>query len=322
MRLNPRNELVAMKIRDKTIRYFILAAWLSSLVSCHSGESIQPSQALATVNGSDITVHQVNAELRAAPESGDPLRLQQRALARVIDRDLLAHRAIREKIDRDPVVLMAIERSRAQILAQAYLHSRFSTAIKPAPAEIAAYAQDHPALFANRKLYSLRTLALPAAALSAEVAGLIDAAGSLDDVAAMLRRRQIAFADDQAYRSSVDLPPPLLANLAAVSRRPVFIMRDGEQALVATLALVRETPVSGAEASSQAEQLLAAVAARQYAQRELSRLRQDATIIYAKGSGPAAPGPPGTRPPAAAATAAAPDPATKPAVEAGVAGLR
>jgi peptidyl-prolyl cis-trans isomerase C len=323
MNLNHRNELMIMKIRDKTIRRFLLAASLPCLVSCHAGESRQPSQALATVNGIDITVHQVNAELRAAPGSGDPRQLQQRALARVIDRDLLAHRAIQEKIDRDPVVLMAIERSRAQILAQAYLQSRLGTAIKPGPADIATYTQDHPALFVNRKLYSLRTLALPAAALSAEVAGLIDAAGSLDEVAAMLRRRQIAFADDQAYRSSADLPPPLLANLAVVSRRPVFIMRDGEQALVAALTLVRDTPVSGVEAASQAEQLLAASAARQYAQRELGRLRQGATIIYAKGSEPVAPGPLRTPPPAApAANSDAADPAAKPAVEAGVAGLR
>lgn len=324
-----RNKLMVMKTRDKTIRRFMFAALVPCLVSCHAGESHQASQALATVNGSDITVHQVNAELRAESRSGsgpgDPVQLQQRALARVIDRDLLAHQAIEHKLDRDPVVLMAMERSRAQILAQAYLQGRAGAAIKPAATDIAAYTQDHPALFANRRLYSLRTLALPATALSAEVAGLIDGAGSLDEVATMLRRRGIAFADDQAYRSSVELPPPLLANLAAVSRRPVFIMRDGEQGLVATLTLVRETPVTGAEAASQAEQMLATDAMRKFAQRELGRLRQDATIVYAKGSEPVAPLPLPARqlgmPVAAPAGPAIADPAARPAVEAGVAGL-
>jgi len=266
----------------KRIVFFILP----TLVACNADEAKHAGQTLATVNGVDITVHQVNAELRAAPPAGTVP--QQRALEQVIDRALLAEQAVSHKLDRDPAVLMAIERSKEQILAQAYLQSRVSRTARPDRAEVDSYIQAHPELFANRKLYSLRYLVVPVDAFDARLSASVDKAGSLDELAAALRAGHIEFSENHTFQSSAELPPQLLSNLDLVASRPVFTMRDGSRALLASLAVVKETPVAGDDAVRQAEQYLAGRKSVQLAQDEVSRLRQGARIAYAKGSEPQA----------------------------------
>ncbi len=285
----------------------MVLASMPFFIGCHGDESKSVGQALATVNGNDLTIHQVNAELRAVPVTGTPVHMQQRALQQVIERELLAAQAVKVKLDRDPVVLMAIERSKAHILAQAYLRGRVGSAVKPARSEIDAYKNDNPLVFANRKLYSLRYLSMPTAALNKEVEALADQAQTLDELAALLRARKIAFGESQSYRSSAELPAQLLSNLDRLGRRPLFIMRDGGLGLLVSLAFVKDAPVVGEEASQQAEQYLSQRNAVQLAQKEISRLRQQASITYAKGSEPV--------------SAAAAQPVAG-AIEGGISGLR
>ena len=156
------------------LRFFLPLACFSAFLGCHSEESKKTGQALANVDGKDITVHQVNAELRASPSAGTVEQMQQRALQQVIDRELLAAQAVQAQLDRDPVILMAIERSRAQILSQAFLQSRINGAAKPSSADVDSYTSSHPELFVNRKVYNLRYLALPGAVLNAELTALAE----------------------------------------------------------------------------------------------------------------------------------------------------
>lgn len=302
------------------IRQLIVLGCLPWVFGCHPDETVNVGQALATVNGNDITIHQVNAELRAAPTAGNPAQMQLRALQQVIDRELLAVQAVKRKLDRDPVVLMAIERSKKQILAQAYLQDRVGSAVKPSIAEIDAYTQSHPELFANRKVYNLRYLSMPSATLDDEVAALADQVRTLDELAAQLRARKIAFGESQSYRSSAELPTQLLSNLDRLAKRPIFIMRDGGLGLLASLNFVKDAPVIGEEAKQQAEQYLSKRQSMSLAQEEISRLRQDAKIAYAKGSEPEAAGLAAARSNAETAQSAARG--SKSATEGGISGLR
>jgi len=300
-------------------RQLAAVACLLTLAACHPRETKQAGQALASVNGTDITVHQVNAELGNAQlaAGANAPELQKRALEQVIDRELLAAKAVEAKLDRDPAVMLAIERNKSQVLAQAYLQSRLGAAARPSKTEIAAYIEKHPELFSQRKVYDLRYLAMPAAAMTDEVAGLVEQAKSLDDLAAALHAHNVAFTESRGYRSSADLPGPLLANLDTVMKRPVFTMRDNNQALLASLTYVKDDPVPAAQAEQQVAQYLARTKAATVAQEEVARLRSQAKIDYAKGSEPASAQP--AAPSAAEKTASAD---TRSAIESGAAGLR
>lgn len=290
------------------------------LLGCDSGNAKHVGQSLATVNGTDITVHQVNAELRDLPTqtAEKPAEQQKKALEQVIDRELLAAKATENKLDRDPNVMLAIERSKSQILAQAYLQSRVSLAGKPTDSEISDYIDKHPQLFANRKLYNLHFLAMPSDSLNSDISAQADHAKSLDDMAAVLNERKVAFSEGQAYRTTADLPPQLLANLDAINKHPVFIMRDGSQAMLASLVFVKDAPVAHDEAVQQVEKYLSNTRVLGAAHDEVARLRGTAKIDYAKGSEP-------QPAPAAAEVAsnkAAASDKSKSAIESGVAGLR
>jgi EpsD family peptidyl-prolyl cis-trans isomerase len=294
----------------------LAAAGCLLLVACDAGNDKRIGQALATVNGTDITVHQVNAELNGLPAQNGarPAELQRRALEAVIDRELLAAQAAQAKLDRDPAIMLAIERSRSQILAQAYLQSRAGK-VRPTAAEIDDYIDKHPQLFSERKVYDLRYLGLPAASMDANVSAMVERARSLDELAASLGARNIVFTRGQSYRSSAELPPQLLANLDQVSKRPVFVMRDSEQTLLASLTYVKDDPVNGAQARRQADQFLTNRKSMETIHGEVARLRGAANIHYAAGSAA----------PAANPKAASEQPSTSPArtaIENGVSGLR
>ena len=99
-----------------------LAGMLVVFVSaCSSKAEQKPGQALASVNGEEITVMQLNDELsRSNAPATQQEAARKQALEALIDRQLLIGEAAKEKVDRDPRVVQAIERARSVILAQAY----------------------------------------------------------------------------------------------------------------------------------------------------------------------------------------------------------
>ena len=70
---------------------------------------------------------------------------------------MVVNAALADKLDRDPAVLMELEAAKREILTKAYV-ARHLAAIKPAEAEVKAYYEQHPHLFAQRKVYNLLSM--------------------------------------------------------------------------------------------------------------------------------------------------------------------
>jgi len=300
-----------------------------------------PGQALASVNGVEITVLQLNDELaRAGVNTAGEQAASKQLLQALIDRQLLQAEATREKFDRDPKVMQAIDRARALIVAQAWLQKRVGNLARPTPAEIEAYYTAHPQFFGVRKQFSMDQLQLPAAALTPALKRVVDTAGSLDEVLAWLAANKVQAGRSRVTRSTADLAPVLATRLLAMPKGQLFAVQEGERALVISLSDIQEAPVTLAVARPQIEQFLMKQRQKESASSELARLRADAKIEYLNkdlADGPAAPvkaqaaGKPGTpaeSPPSAAITppAARPDAvansAANAALDRGVAGLK
>ena len=128
------------------------------LTACGGGDKAKTAtQAAARVNDGEITVHQINQVLEQQrglrPEQVDAASRQ--ALERLIEQELAVQQATENKLDREPRVVAALEAARREILARAYLEKTAQSASKPSQDEIQAYFNEHPGLFANRKIYSL-----------------------------------------------------------------------------------------------------------------------------------------------------------------------
>lgn len=310
---------------------FLLAA--IGLSACGGKKDDKPGQALASVNGEEITVLQLNEELqRAGVQAAQQEAASKALLESLIDRQLLQNEAVKDKTDRDPKVVQSIERAKALIIAQAYMQKRIGAIARPTPAEVEEYFTKHPEFFTQRKQFDMRELVIATADMSDKLKAAMDSAKSLEDVAAWLEANNVKFARTQLSRTSADLAPELSSKLLSMPKGQLFIIREGDRTLLIALADIKESPVTLTQATPQIEQFLFNKKTKEAADAELKRLRTQAKIEYlnkkdgATPAAPAASAPPGGAPAAVGNVPAAPvapaSPLPSEASDRGVAGLK
>lgn len=300
----------------KLLSAALIVTFAFGLVACGNKEK-KPGQSIASVNGEEITVLQLNDELARANIPQGQTAPTKQLLESLIDRQLLVNEAIKEKIDRDPQVMQALERTKALVLAQSYLQKRIGTQTPPTKSDIEEYYGKHPELFSQRKVFEMRQLVIATKDATSALSSAMDAMKSLEDVAAWLDAQQIKFARAQASRSSTDLPPELVKKLLEMSKGQLFIVREGERTLLVALTDVKDAPVSLDATAQQIGQFLLNKKNKDATDAELARLRAAAKIEYLnKNDAPSA---------SASASASASSAASAPvdsSTERGVAGLK
>ncbi len=265
-------------VRHGASAALILAATLA-LSACGNKEP-KAGQALASVNGSEITVLQLNEELQRAGATGQAETVRKQLLESLIDRQLLQNEAAKDKLDRDPQVMQAIERAKAMIIAQAYLQKRIGNQAKPTRAEVEEYFNKHPEFFTSRKQFDMRELVVASKDVTDQLKSLMDSTRSLDDVAAWLDNNKIKYGRTQVSRTSADMPPELSSKLLTMPKGQLFIIREGERSLLMQLADIKDSPATLDNSVAQIEQFLINQKNKQAAEAELKRLRADAKIEY------------------------------------------
>jgi peptidyl-prolyl cis-trans isomerase C len=317
--MKPLTQLIGMRL-------LCAALGLAALPACgNKGAPGKPGQALASVNGEEITVLQLNEELqRAGIDPSQQEAASKQLLQALIDRQLLQTAAAGEKLDRDPRVMQAVERARALIVAQAYLQKRVGNQARPTPADVEVYFNKNPQFFANRKQFVMNELVLASADLTPELKAAADSARSLGEVAAWMDARKVKYGRSQVTRSTSDLTPDMTARLLAMQKGQLFFVREGERSLLISIAEVRDAPVTLQTAAPQIEQFLANQRNKEQAAAELARLRAGARIEYLnKSMALDAKAAPAAAAPATPGAPAAPkDAADKAALERGAAGLK
>lgn len=287
---------------------------LAGLAACGPKDKKEAGQALASVNGEEITAMQLSEEMqRANVPAAQQTAAKKPLLESLIDRQVLQNAAIAEKADRDPKVVQAIERAKAQIIAQAYLQKKVGTVTPPTKAEIGEYYTKHPEFFAQRKQLTMQQLVFASADMNDKAKAVVDNAKTLEDVASWFSANNIKFARNQIARSTADLPPELGNKLVSMKSGQLFIIKEGERSLLNTVVEIKDAPVTLETAASQIEQFLQNAKAKEAAAAEIARLRTAAKIEYLNKDVAAEP-----KPAAAAPAASAPNQS----LEKGVAGLK
>lgn len=300
-----------------------LALVLALPLSACGNKAPREGQALASVNGEEITAMQLNEELqRANVPAGEQDAASRQLLEALIDRQLLHNEAVREKLDRDPKVVQAIERARALIVAQAYMQKKVGAIDKPSAAQVAEYYRSHPDFFVNRKQFDMQQLVLDTRDLTEQAKQAADNARTLDDMAAWFDAGKVKYVRTQASRTTSDLSPELSARLKGIAPGRLFVVREGPRSMLVSIAEVRDKPASLALAAPQIEKFLMARRSKEAAEAELARLRAVARIDYLNKSMAPRPGAPVRTTTAPAATPPAAPQAADAATTRGVAGLK
>ena len=292
------------KVGGRAVGAAVLVVSALVLAGCgKSDDAKSATQVAARVNSDEISVHQINNVLARTPN----LKPEQvdmassRVLERLIDQELLVQRAIDKKLDRNPQVMQAIESSRREILSRSYMEQFAATAEQPTPEAIKAFYDENPALFSERRIYTLQELNITVgpdkvAALRAAV----DAAGNLNNVVAWLRDNNLPFQVGGGVRAAEQLPLEALPRFAGMKDGQTGLVQTPQGVLVIYLAASRPQPLDLAAATPFIERFLLNRTKTDMARDELKRLRDVAQIEY-MGKFTA---------PTAAAKAEAPQPAT------------
>lgn len=270
-----------MNVQQRILTAGVILLTVAGLAACGGDKQKKVGQALASVNGEEITALQLNEELQRA---GVPAAQQEVAskqlLEALIDRQVVENVALKEKIDRDPKVMQAVERAKALIISQAYMQKKLSGMAPPSKAEVEDYFNKHPELFSNRKQFDMRQLLIASKDMNDALKQVIDKSKSLDEVAAWMESNKIGFARAQVSRTTTDLAPELVAKLQSMPKGQLFIINEGERAMLMTIVDIKDVPVKLAAAAPQIEQYLVNTRAKDAAKQEMDRLRAAAKIEY------------------------------------------
>lgn len=246
-------------------------------------------QVAAVVNGDEITMQEVGAELGAAkiPDGAEKDKARAAITQRLVDKRLLEQQAKAAGLDRDPDYLLRQRQLDQALLIELYAKRAQDTLRVPDQAAIAKFMADHPANFAGRTIYTVDQLRFPLPTDATVVAGLRDL-HSLDAVVAFLSGKGIKSVRGPGKIDSAQVPAPLMKQIMAVPAGEPFVVPT-PQGVVASVITGREAaPMPAAQAQPLAVQMMRSQALDEVLQQRLKDARAKAKITYQPGYGPAA----------------------------------
>lgn len=241
------------------------------------------SQVAAKVNGSELTVHQVNYALQRIPnldkDQAKPASLQ--VVRNLVDQELVVQKALDEKLDRDPRVVQALDSARRQILAEAYMARKLGTPSEPSDGEISEYFNSHPEMFAHRKIYRLQEVSIKAPKEKHDaIRKQLEASKTLNDFLAWLKAENLPAKVGQAVKPAEQLPAAVLPKLAQMPNGQALVANAPNGLLVLVVADSQAQPVTLEQAKPAIARALQTEARQKAAKAELATLKANAKIEY------------------------------------------
>lgn len=258
--------------------------------ACHDEPK---GQVVAIVNGHEITVQQLTAELKdvPVPETVDTTVLRKLILNDVIDRELQAEEAHKQGIDKSPEYIARQKITDEQLLASLYGHKLAQTVAFPDARAIQDYIDDHPPQFARRQRLLVDQLSFDPPRDRRRLAVLADA-HSLDAAAAALQSIGIASVRGQAAIDTGQTDPAIAAQLDRLPPgEPVLLPQRGK--LIVGVVIGRE-PIAAPDNDAKIAAARAVRAANllRESQAQVAAARDTAHIHYEPGFEPDPPAKP------------------------------
>ena len=185
------------------------------------------------------------------------------------------------KLDRDPRVLQMLEFSRREILARAYGDQVAGAAPRPTDAQISAFYNENPALFAKRRVFSLQEINITAPAERIEeIQERLKNRSSLQQLMDWLKEKGIQFAVSAGTKAAEQLPAEVLKNIAQMNPGQAFATRTPTGVVLVSIGGVRDEPIDRVRAKPFIENYLFGQARSEKVKEEIKRLREAASIEY------------------------------------------
>ena len=266
---------------------FTCALVALSLTACDKEAT---GQVAAVVNGEEITLQEINAELGSTPipEGVDKKVVQQAALQRIVERRLLAQAARDDELDKTSDYLLRERQLRDALLVQ-LMGQRAERALKvPGEQDIDKFIAENPVMFSERKILTVDRIqfAMPK---NVDQLKALESDHSMEAVAARLKQMGIEFRRDTTQIDSAALGQQRLQQIRALPAGEPFVVPENGVVTVGVVTGERAEPIPAANARPLAVQALRNKQLSETMQQRLKQSRTNAEIQYQPGFAPAAP---------------------------------
>jgi len=281
------------------------------LSGCGGSSKAPTGQVAARVNGKEVTVQELQAELNGftAPDAKSRKVAEQRALQNIVARKLLADAAEDAGVAKTPEFALQKQRMEESLLVQAWQNKLVKAVPAPAPEEVQQFITQHPEFYANHKLFSVDQLRIPPIndpKLIEELKPL----NSLDAIAQVLTNHNIRFSSAKATIDALSVDPKLLDQIEKLPPGEVFVVPAQNMLIANKITDTKVVPVPSDVAAKHAAQYIKAQRSQESVRRQFGAVVSNpkAKVVYNKAYAPPA------KPAPAAGKAA---PAATPAPKAG-----
>ncbi len=282
------------------VRRFGLVATVALGVAIAGCSKKPTDQVVAIVNGEEISLPELNAELAQAqvPAGVDKKVAQQQLLQRLVDRRLLAQAAKESGLDRDPAFIVEQRRVNESLLVEKLAKRTNDSIPVPTAAEVDKFMTGNPSLFAGRQIYAVDQIAFATPPNPGRLAAL-EPAKTQEEVIAVLQKLNIPFQRANRAVDSASVPPEQMQKILSLPKGEPFVVPSNGQVTVNVITGSKAEPLPAADARAAAVRVLRAQSLSKLGEARLKEARGKAKIEYQTGfSPPAKPDAPGA--PAAA----------------------
>ncbi len=226
-----------------------------SLTACgkdskaEGGKGLEKGQVVATVDGQDITIHELNAELMgvALPTGERRKAIEQAALQQIINRRILANIAREQGIDKTPMYILQERRADEALLVQLLQRDLASKVPVPSRTEAERYMQENPKLFADRKIFAIDQIQFEQPEDLSRLRAY-EPLKTMDQVEQRLVEDGIKYRRAPAELDSVGANPALLAQIEKLPEGEIFLIPTGRAVLANRITGTRTVPFGGEDA--------------------------------------------------------------------------
>jgi EpsD family peptidyl-prolyl cis-trans isomerase len=255
----------------------VAAAGALALAACHGDPP--KGQVIATVNGVEITVAELNEEARGRGLDIDGDRAMRDALIKeLVERKLLVAEAQAQKLDRTPQFLLAERRGREILLAQQLLSVPAGTP-KDGGEQLRAFIAAHPLSFGRRVIVQADQLAVTGA-IPAGLRNRLATASTTEQMAELLRGGGMKATRTSERWDSADPTAPVASGEVKPEQGSHFILARPGGTILGTVTTVQPAPVPADQQAAMARALMERGQAEQRMRALLDRAAASARITY------------------------------------------
>jgi EpsD family peptidyl-prolyl cis-trans isomerase len=241
--------------------YALAAVACVSLGACNADKATKAKgpagQVVATIDGEEITMRQLTAELGGASFADAKTRkaAEGRALQAIITRRLLVKAAEERGLDKSPDFALQKERAQDTVLVME-LQKSIAKSTPPASREEAErYVIDHPDIFAQRKIFVVDQIRAPQP-LSPAVLEALKPLNTLEEVEALFGQQQVRFERSISKIDAAVTEPKLIESIVALKPGMVFAIPVGQVMAINRVKETKIQPYTGEDAINYAQQRL------------------------------------------------------------------